>query len=196
MLLSILTVLIMLIVTYAFWQEGVLTAFTMLCNVLLAGLVAFNFWEPLAALLDPFLADNLTFLHGYEDSICLMLLFSLTLGLLRLTTNNLANRLVEYHPVLQQGGSVVCGLITGYLASGFLLCVLQTLPWHRSFMGFEAKVDPDASGAKGRRVLPADRVWLYLMHRAGLAPLAQASPTFDADGSFEDRYQRYRREGE
>jgi hypothetical protein len=194
MLLGFLTLFIMLIVTYAFWQEGVLTSFTMMCNVFAAGLVAFNFWEWIADQLDPLLAG--TFLHGYEDSVCLVLLFSLTLGLLRLTTNNLANRMIEYHPVLQQGGSVVCGLITGYLASGFLLCVLQTLPWHRNFMGFEGKVDPDVTGAKLRRVLPADRVWLALMHRAGLGPLAWEKPTFDADGSFEDRYQRYRREGD
>jgi hypothetical protein len=192
MLLGVLTVLIMLMVTYAFWQEGVLTAFTMMCNVFAAGLVAFNFWEPIADALDPLLAG--TFLHGYEDSVCLVLLFSLTLGLLRLATNNLANRLVDYHPVLQQVGSVVCGLLTGYLASGFLLCVLQTLPWHRNFMGFEAKVDPEAAGAKIRRVLPPDRVWLALMQRASLFPLAQAPPPFDADGSFEDRYWRYRRE--
>ena len=192
MLLGVLTVFIMLAVTYAFWQEGVLTAFTMLCNVILAGVVAFNLWEPLADLLDPLLAGS--FLHGYEDSVCLVLLFSLTLGLLRLATNNLANRLVEYHPVLQQGGSVLCGLLTGYLASGFLLCVLQTLPWNRHFMGFESKVDPEAAGAKIRRVMPPDRVWLAMMHRAGLAPLSQASPTFDADGSFEERYWRYRRE--
>jgi hypothetical protein len=194
MLLGVLTIFIMVIVTYAFWQEGALTAFTMMCNVFVAGLVAFSYWEPIAAELDPLLAG--TILHGYEDSVCLVALFSLTLGLLRLATNNLANRLVDYHPVLQQGGSVICGLMTGYLASGFLLCVLQTLPWHRNFMGFEAKVDPDASGAKLRRVLPADRVWLALMHRAGLGPLAQEGPTFDADGSFEDRYQRYRREGD
>jgi hypothetical protein len=194
MLLGLLTLFIMLIVTYAFWQEGALTAFTMMCNVFAAGLVAFNFWEPLAAEIDPLLAG--IFLHGYEDSVCLMLLFSLTLGLLRLATNNLSNRLVEYHPVLQQGVSVVCGLITGYLASGFLLCVLQTLPWHRNFMGFEGKVEPDASGAKFRRVLPADRVWLALMHRASLGPFSREAPAFDADGSFEDRYQRYRREGE
>jgi hypothetical protein len=166
----------------------------MMCNVFAAGLVAFNFWEPIAAELDPLLAG--TFLHGYEDSVCLVLLFALTLGLLRLATNNLANRMVEYHPVLQQGGSVVCGLITGYLASGFLLCALQMLPWHHNFMGFEGKVNPDAAGAKFRRVLPPDRVWLALMHRAGLGPLTREVPTFDADGSFEDRYQRNRREGD
>ncbi len=98
---------------------------------------------------------------------------------------------------VQQGGSALCGLTCGYLTAGFLLCVLQTMPFNRNFMGFEAKVNPEASGAAFRHVLPPDRVWLALMHRASLASLwEEDSPAFDADGSFEERYQRYRREGD
>jgi hypothetical protein len=191
MFLGALSIVIMLAVAYAYFQEGLLTAFTMACNVFAAGLVAVDFWEPIAAALDPSFAGS--FLHGYEDSLCLMFLFCLTLGLLRLITNSLAHTVVEYHPVVQQGGGVLFGLITGYLVSGFLLMVLQTLPWHQNFMGFDAKADPD--GSKLRRVMPPDRAWLALMHRAGLVSLSQSdSPTFDADGSFEWRHHEYRRE--
>src|SRR5205085_12109431 len=101
MLVGILTLLIMAGVTYAFWREGLLTALTIAVNVFLAGLVAFAFWEPIADWLSPLLAD--TFLHGYEDALCLIALFAVTLGLLRLAVNNLANAQLEYHPVLRQG---------------------------------------------------------------------------------------------
>jgi hypothetical protein len=187
----------MLVVVYAFYRQGVMTALTMTCNVFAAGLVAFNFWEPIAAELDPLFAGS--FLHGYEDSLCLVLLFSLTLGLLRWATNNLACTDLDYPPVLQQGASALFGLVTGYLTAGFLVCVLQTLPWHENFMGFQAKVEPGAAGEKLRRVLPPDRVWLALMQRASQVALSRSAeppappPSFDRDGSFELRYQRHRR---
>jgi hypothetical protein len=191
--LNVLSVAVVLITVYAFWREGVLTAFTMMCNVVLAGLVAFNFWEPIARELGSVFAD--TFLAGLEDCLCLTLLFALTLGMLRLTTNTLAMSQPEYHPVLQQGGAVLCGLITGYLVSGFLVCAIQTLPLPERFMSFDAKVQTDASGQKPKsRWMPADRVWLALMQRASLVPLSQADgEPFDKDGDFELRYQQNRR---
>ncbi len=82
MLLGFLTVLIMAGVTYAFWREGLLTALTMTVNVVLSGLVAFAFFEPLAGVLGPMFAGS--FLAGYEDALCLIFLFALSLGLLRL----------------------------------------------------------------------------------------------------------------
>jgi Colicin V production protein len=207
MLLGFVTVVIMLSVAYAYLREGLFTACTMAINVFLAGLVAFNFWEPLASILDPMLAG--TFLHGYEDAFCLVPLFSLTLGFLRALTNNLAGSRVEFQGWLQSGGGILFGLITGYLVSGFLVCVLQTLPWHENFMFFEPKYETGREHLF-RHVLPPDRVWLGLMHRAGAYafsnhedPKQAASPlyydryvTFDKYGNFELRYARYRRYGD
>ena len=207
MLLGFITVVIMLSVAYAYLREGLFTACTMAVNVFLAGLVAFNFWEPLASTLDPMLAG--TFLHGYEDAFCLSALFSLVLGLLRTLTNNLAGSRVEYQGWLQSGGAILFGLITGYLASGFLVCMLQTLPWHENFMFFEPKYETGPEHLF-RHVLPPDRVWLGLMHRAGAYAFSNhADPkqaasalyydryiTFDKYGNFELRYARYRRYGD
>jgi hypothetical protein len=205
MLLGVLSVLIMLAVAYAFWREGLLTASTMCVNVFLAGLIAFNFFEPLAAMLDPIFAD--LFLHGFEDALCLMFLFCFSLGILRLVTNTIASADLELPPVLLRPGSVFFGLVTGYLASGFIVCTLQTLPWHENFMSFDYKYDPSAPAHAIRSVLPPDRVWLGLMQRAGAFPFAYSvdedfkndeSPynrylTFDKYGTFEVRYARHRR---
>lgn len=180
MLLGLLTVLIMGGVTYAFWREGLLTALTTACNIFFAGLVAFAFWEPIAAQLGPAFGDS--FLQGYEDAISLVGLFALTLGLLRYLTNNLANTHLEYHPALRQAGTVVFGLISGYLAAGFLVCVLQTLPWQVNFLQFDYHVEKNS---KSPRLLPPDHVWLALMRGA--------MPGFDPDATFELRYARYRR---
>jgi uncharacterized membrane protein required for colicin V production len=197
MLLGFLTILIMLITSYALMREGLLTAFTMCCNVLLAGLVAFNFWEPLADLIDPGFAGSA--MHGYEDALCLFLLFFATLLLLRWATNQLANRVLELHMALQHGGGVFFGLATGYLLAGFLLCVLQTLPWHQKFMNFDPEYKASDPNAMVRRFLPPDRAWLALMHQLSTGRLQWGEDrpnrpsTFDLDGNFELRYARYRR---
>jgi len=58
MLLTVLTILVTLAVGYAYMREGLFTAFCMCCNVLIAGLLAFNFFEPLAELLESGLRLN------------------------------------------------------------------------------------------------------------------------------------------
>jgi uncharacterized membrane protein required for colicin V production len=191
MLLGFLTIVFMLIAAYAFWRQGVLPAFAMVVNVLLAGLVAFNLFEPIADQLDPMFSDS--FLHGYEDSLCLVLLFSLTLVFLRWASNALIHSTLEYHPGLQQSGAVLFGLMAGYLVAGFLLCVAQTLPLDENFLHFEARIDPRSAGAKIRHVLPPDRVWLALMHRASTESFSW-DDAFDPDGSFELRYEARRKE--
>jgi hypothetical protein len=201
------TLLMVVGVGYAYSREGLFTAVTMLCNVLIAGLLAFNFWEPLANRLDSLFKGSA--LEGYEDAFVLLPIFCITLGLLRLVTNNLSHKVVEFSAVPQQFGGAFVGMVTGYLACGFFLCVLQTLPWHENFLGFEPRAQTETPV---RRWFPPDRVWLALMRRAGAYPLSNREDqdypdrdpdneydnyiTFDKYGTFELRYQRYRRYGD
>jgi hypothetical protein len=189
-MLVFLTLVIMLIVAYAYFREGVLTALMMLVNVFLAGLVAFNFFEPLANELEPMIAN--TWMAGFEDAVCLFALFAVTLGLLRLITNNFVNNELQLPALAQQVGAVLIALVTGYLLAGFLLCMVQTLPIGERFMGFDSEVED--TGPRIRRVIPPDRVWLALMQRAGAGPLSQNDAViFDPEGTFGLRYTRLRR---
>jgi hypothetical protein len=191
-MLGFFTIIIMLVAAYAFWRQGVLPAFAMAVNILLAGLIAFNFFEPIAAELDSMLAESI--LHGFADSLSLVVLFSLSLALLRWVANALIHTVIEYDAIVQQFGAALFGAVSGYLVAGFLVCVAQTLPLDRNFLHFEAQVDPSAAGAKVRRFLPPDRVWLALMHRASTESLGwDENTSFDSDGSFELRYASERR---
>lgn len=182
-MLAFLTILIMVAVGYAYLVEGLLTAFLMFCNVVGAGLITFNFYEPVADLVDCW---------GYEDALAMVAIFGLSLGALRTMTNNLANTLVEYYEPVQRAGGAIFGLATGYLVSGFLICVLQTLPWHEQFLGFNPTLEADERGA--RHYLPPDRIWLAMMHKAGATSFSRGDyPTFDQGASFEPRYARLRR---
>jgi uncharacterized membrane protein required for colicin V production len=202
-MLGFFTILMMLGVAYAYLREGLLTAFAMLINVLIAGTVAFNFFEPLASMMEPTLSN--TFFAGYEDMVCLIAIFALTLGILRTIVNTISASMVQYPGPLQRPGGAIMGLAVGYFTAGFLVCALQTLPWHQNFMSFdwEVKSTPEPL----RRVLPPDRVWLALMHRAGAYPFSSEEEpkgkesnslydkykTFDPEGLFELNYARYRR---
>ncbi|HEV3257573.1 MAG TPA: CvpA family protein [Gemmataceae bacterium] len=193
------TILIMLACAYVYLTEGLFTASVMCCNVLAAGLVAFNFFEPISGWIE---GQSTGF--EYADALCLIVLFWLTLGLLRLATNSLAPLQIEFPPALQSVGGAALGLVLGYLVSGFLVCFFQTLPWNQHFMNFDGTYKPKQGL---RDYLPPDRVWLALMHRAGTyafanyrdpdapedAPLVDRYITFDQQGSFEIRYTRYRR---
>jgi hypothetical protein len=180
----------MAIVAYAFWREGPFTALAMCCNVVLAGLLAFNFWEPIAAALHPSFVGN--FLEGTEDAIALLLLFCPALMSLRWLTNSLARTHMEFPTVLYRGGSVLFGLLTGYFLSGFLLCTYQTLPVQQNFLGFEMYEQGKANPL--RQVLPPDLFWLATMHRLSGGGLSTSEPThFDPKGNFELRYERFRR---
>jgi hypothetical protein len=198
-MLTFLCIVAMLIVAYAYLGEGLFTAFTMFVNVFLAGLVAFDFFEPIADELEPLL--DRSFLQGYEDAFALLVLFTLSLGLLRILTNTLNNSQLLFPLPLQGGGAVLFGLATGYLVAGFLVCVLQTLPWHENFISY----DPRPRSGLGR-VLPPDRVWLAAMRRAGAYTFANREDlnaessipeeryfTFDRQATFIPRYARYRR---
>jgi hypothetical protein len=191
MLLGFLTVVMMAALGYAFMAEGMFTAFVMCCNVLASGLVTFAFWEPLADLLGSSVQS--TALAGYEDFVVMSALFCLTLAVLRTITNNLASTRIEFHEVLQVAGGIFFGMITGYLTAGFLVCLLQTIPWYDDFMSFRARFDRVNDSAL-RRLLPPDRVWLGLMQRAAEVAFASGDESsFDPNGTFEMRYARYRR---
>lgn len=219
MLFVFLTVLVMAAIAYAQFKEGVFTSFVMLVNVMIAGVVACNFFEPMADWMAEMTKG--TFMQGTEDFIMLVLLFLITLVALRFATNNIAPNEIEYHPILFQAGSILCGMATGYVLVGFFVVAMQTLPIDEHFMGFEAQVTTDPKDEKVaasyqylhrgnpsdkrlneklRDIFPPDRIWLAMMQRASYGSLGNGERSerngFDPHGNFPLRYERYRRYGD
>lgn len=211
MLLLIATLLIMLATAYAQYRNGLFSSFAMLMMVLISGLAAFGFWEPLADTLDPVFQNNA--LAGCEDMIVMVLLFAVTLFTLRLITTYLNTEMIDEHGHLQHLGASVVGLVTGYFLAGFLICALETLPLDEKFLDFEPR-GVDSTGNLSREPMeagwrffyPPDRVWLSMMRHESAGsfswkeePNAKGDAsvdryvTFDREGTFELRYLRYRR---
>lgn len=113
--------------TYALASEGLWGAALMFFNVLFAGLIAFNFYEPLAGLL----ATNAKFMADYADMVCLLGLFLVALLLLRLTTESLAPTMVRFPTPLFHIGRWAFGLAASTVAMAIFLLAFHCAPVHK-----------------------------------------------------------------
>jgi hypothetical protein len=191
--LTILSLIVIGAVGYACFAEGVFGALTALFMVFLSGSISLAFFEPVARLLGPVIHGTIA--NNYEDGIALCALFCFTYIALRTLVNNLTVRRFEYPMLLDQIGGGVVGALTGYLVSGFIVVMFQTLPWEETFWGFHPVYQTEET-TQGRKYFPADRVWLSMMHRVtGPGGMLGGSTEnqFDPDSSFEVRYGRHRR---
>ena len=147
-------------VTYFVAQEGPWGAAFTLFSVIIAGLVAMNFFEPLANAL----VGGLGFAWQEKvDIIALLGIFSLIVFLLRMATDYLMPTYVEVQGLLWDIGRWVLGAATGYAMVAILLTSLHTAPLPREFAGF--------SPERGNFLnMAPDRQWLafvqYLSEKA------------------------------
>ncbi len=131
-LLGLILVIIVAGVTWCVASEGAWGAgLTFLC-VVFAGLLAMNFFEPLAGMLSgmgPAVED-------YADLAALVGLFALFTFLGRLATDNISPTDIELHAYVHNAARWLLGLATGYTTMAILLTALHTAPLPRSFVGF------------------------------------------------------------
>ena len=92
---------LILLLTYALASEGLWGAALMFFNVIFGGLIAFNFYEPLARLI-----DSTGIGWGFSDTLSLLSIFCATVMLLRMTTETLAPAMVRFpDPSIMPDGS-------------------------------------------------------------------------------------------
>lgn len=117
--------------TYALMSEGLWGAALMFFNVLFAGIIAFNFYEPLAALI----ASNVSFLAGLADVLCLMIVFIVALVILRLTTETIAPAMVRFPTPVFHAGRILFGLATSCVTVAILILAFEAAPVHKKVFG-------------------------------------------------------------
>lgn len=118
-------------IAYALASEGLWGAALMFFNILFAGLIAFNFYEPLAVIV----AENLKFLSGFADTLSLMGLFIVALVILRLTTESLAPMMVRFPTPVYHIGRILFGLAGGAVTMAIVLLAFETAPVHKKVFG-------------------------------------------------------------
>lgn len=160
---SLILVGIVAIVTWCVASEGVFGAgLTFLC-VLFAGLLATNFFEPLANMID---GGPGSITRDYADVVALLGLFIVLTFLGRLATDNIAPTEIEYDARVYQAGRWLFALATGYTTMAILLTAVHTAPLPRSFLGFA----PERKNLFD--ICAPDRQWLGLVQHISERVLA------------------------
>ncbi len=151
-------VVLILGMTWALMSEGLWGAALMFFNVLFAGILAFNFYEPLAALL-----DGTGIGWGFSDTLCLLGIFIVTLVMLRLTTESIAPSMVRFPTPIYHIGRVLFGLAGSVVTIAILLLAFETAPVHQKvFTVVDYKTAPPFG-------LGIDHQWLgFFQYTTGL----------------------------
>lgn len=123
--------LIVLGIMYALASEGLWGAALMFFNVLFSGLIAFNFYEPLAELL----AKNVSAMAGYADTLCLLGLFIISIVIFRVVTESIAPAMVRFPTPIYHLGRWLFGLLGGVVTVAILLLAFETSPVHKKVFG-------------------------------------------------------------
>ncbi len=151
------------VVTWMVASEGIWGAAQVFLCTLISGLLAMNFFEPLANQLNAFLPDN------YCDIVALLGLFIVFVCALRMGGEQIAPSYIQVVPAIDTVGRWLFGAVTGYLTMAILLTSLHTAPLPREFMGFT----PERSNFFGAA---PDRQWLGFVQYISERPLGTVKP--------------------
>ena len=134
-MIEVLMLIILAAVTYTVAGEGAWGAAITCLSVILAGLFAMNFYEPICNSL----MGNDYWWQTRLDLVVLVGLFAAAVGGIRAGADYLSPTYIGVHRMLHEGARWGCGLLTGYVTMAFLLTALHTAALDREFIGFKAE---------------------------------------------------------
>ncbi|MGC8640236.1 MAG: hypothetical protein ACP5XB_10220 [Isosphaeraceae bacterium] len=121
---------LILLMTYALSSEGLWGAALMFFDVLFGGLIAFNFYEPLAALI-----DSTKIGWGFSDTLAMLAIFCAAVLILRMTTETLAPAMVRFPTPIYHAGRLFFALATSLVTMAILILSFHTAPVHKKIFG-------------------------------------------------------------
>ncbi len=181
-IIDLLIVAVIALVTWCVAAEGAVGAgVTFLC-VVFSGLLAMNFFEPVASAL-----DGIPFLRDRSDMVALVGLFAALAGGSRLLCEHLSPTFIPLQGLAYDGGRWGFGFLTGYVVAAFLLTALHTTPFPREFLGFRPErtvaASPQApAGGMLFGVVAPDRQWLNFVQYVTGHSLARVQYVESAGG--------------
>jgi hypothetical protein len=153
MIIDIILLLVFGLVTWSVAGEGAWGAGLVCLSVIFAGLLAMNFFEPVALLLERYVTAMPPWSQRF-DIIALIGIFAGTILLLREATDRLLPTYVAMHGYVFEAARWGAAALTGYVTIAFLLTALHTARLPREFIGFK----PERKNLFG--MLAPDMQWL------------------------------------
>jgi hypothetical protein len=123
-ILSVCLVIVFLVCVLMSLASGLWGNLLMAFNVLLAALIATNYFEPFAGWLD----DQMKSYTFFWDFLAMWGIFALSVVLLRAITDTLSRVKVRFKKPIEMAGGLLCGAVVGWLMVCFTLFSLHTAP--------------------------------------------------------------------
>ncbi|GAB4149859.1 MAG: hypothetical protein Tsb009_24370 [Planctomycetaceae bacterium] len=178
-MIDVLFIAILATTTLIVSRKGAFHAATWLMTTVFSGLLAMNFFEPVAELLEDFF-EHESFPASLVDIVSLVGLFVLFVCVARFFINKLAPAEVELEGLLDAAGRWLLGFATGYVLMAFVAVALQTGPFPRDFWGHFPPEPENRTGPFG--AIAPDHQWLGFTQAvsAGVFRQRDAGRIFDA----------------
>ncbi len=148
---------------------GLWTNSLVLINTIMAGLVAFNYYEPLARWLD----SQMPSFTYFWDFLSIWLIFAVAMGLMR-TVTDLSSRIkVKFRRPVDLIGGIVMACAVGWVMVCFTTAALHTAPLARNFLDGNFQPTPNSRMYMG---LAPDRKWLGIVRRVSKGSFYHRGP--------------------
>ena len=183
MLISFFLLLIFVVCVAMMWNEGLWSNAVTLVNVTLAGLVATNYFEPLAS----FLEKQLTAFTYVVDFLAIWILFCLVFSILRGVTSFLSRYRVRFKMPVEQVGRVFFALWAAWIVVCFVDTTLHTAPLPRHSFGGSFQKTPTSGNFFG---LSPSRQWLGFVQSRSRGALARGIGSAEQDTRYDDGNRR------
>lgn len=185
MILTILLLVLFLAVTGLVVRERLWGAMLRFLNVLVAATMATAWYEPLAALGDPYKDRIVPPFGQFFDAAAAWVLFAVILLVLRIVTGLMSRTRVPFPALLDWGGGAVMAMLTAWVMVGFTGMTFHMAPLPREAV----QPTPEAKMFLG---LAPDRKWLAWVRGSSnpeRGPFASGGGReFDKDADFVVRY--------
>ncbi|MCG8583906.1 MAG: CvpA family protein [Pirellulales bacterium] len=139
-------------------MQGVWNNAITLINVVLAALLATNYWEPVASWLDAW-EHRYTYLW---DILAIWLVFGVSFGILRTVTDKLSTVRVRFITLVDRIGGAFLSAWASWIMVCFTAMTLHLAPLAPNFMLGSFQPEPDSRMFMG---MAPDRQWIALVHK-------------------------------
>jgi hypothetical protein len=155
-------------------REGLWSNAIMFFNVLMAAMLATNYFEPVANMFDNWLDSKEHSYRYFMDFTALWVVFAASLSLLRLATDKLSRTQVRFKLPVEWAGGIFFACWFGWMMVCFTTFTLHTAPLAQNFLYGAFQETPESTMFFG---LAPDRKWLAYMHTMSIdGSLARGRP--------------------
>lgn len=130
MILSIFILVVIGLIAYMHWIQGLLSGLISVVLALIAACMAVSYFEPLAEMLSG------GKFHDQSQGVCLLAIFALAYLIPRVLFDKLVPGNIRIPSTMDKIGGAVCGLIAGIFATGIVAIAFQSLPVGPSVLGY------------------------------------------------------------